>query len=110
MKLLIGLIIWTVQLMYLLVALVFKAIVQLVSNVSSTTQQHLNDNTERGKTFVRAYYFLEALEGGGADTPETANRIAASLFEPWSNPVTDNTVIRRAAAHAKAHHNATSSR
>lgn len=104
MKLLFGTIIWLVQLVYLLVVAVLKAVMQLFSNVSTTTQQHLKENEERGKTFVRAYYFLEALESGAVDSPETANRISSSLFESWSDPDVDNKVIRRAAAYAKQYH------
>ncbi|MEP3347686.1 MAG: hypothetical protein ABJN34_04880 [Litoreibacter sp.] len=104
MKLIFGLIIWTFQLIYLLAAAIFKIISQLFSNVSSATLGHLNENAERGRTYVRAYYYLESLESGGADSPETANRISSSLFEPWSDPDVDNRVIRRAMAYAKQQH------
>lgn len=104
MKLIFGLIIWSLQLIYLIVQAVLKTITQLFSNVSSTTQEHLHENAERGKIFVRAYYFLEALEGGAGFTPEQANSTASSLFETWSDPDVDNRVIRRAMAHAKQHH------
>lgn len=104
MKLVFGLVIWTVQLIYLIVVAILKTIGQLFSSVSSTTRGHLNENAERGKIFVRAYYYLEALESGGADSPETANRIASSLFESWSDPDADNRVIRRAMAYAKQQH------
>ena len=104
MKLIFGLIIWTIQLIFLIVVAVFKTIGQLFGSVTSTTQGHLSQNAERGKTFVRAYYYLEALEGGGADSPETANRIASSLFEEWSDPDADNRTIRRAMAYAKQQH------
>lgn len=105
MKLLLGIIIWFVQLIYLVLIAVIKTITKLFSNVSTTVQQHLDNNAERGKTFVRAYYFLESLDSGGADTTETANRIASSLFEAWSDPDVDNRAIRRAAAYAKQNHN-----
>jgi hypothetical protein len=62
-----------------------------------------NGNVERGKTFVRAYYYLEALENHG-DPPETANKVASSLFEAWSDPDVDNRVIMRAAQYAKQEH------
>lgn len=101
MKLVFGLIIWFVQLIYLILVAVFKTITQLFSSVSSTTQEHLNENAERGKTFVRAYYYLEALEAGIGFTPEQANGSASSLFESWSDPDVDNKVIRRAMAYAK---------
>jgi len=104
MKLLLGTAIWLVQLIYLVLIAVLKTIMQLFSNASAATQQHVSGNAERGKTFVRAYYFLEALEGGGADTTETANRIASSLFEPCSDPDVDNRIIKRAAAYAKQYH------
>jgi len=104
MKLIFGLIIWVFQLIYLIALAVFKTISQLFSSVFSTTQEHLNENAERGKTFVRAYYFLEALEGGAGFTPEQANETASSLFEPWSDPDVDNRIIRRAMAYAKERH------
>lgn len=79
MKLIFGLIIWTLQIIFLFAVAIFNTIGQLFSSVSSTTQGHLNENAERGKTFVRAYYYLEALESGGADSPESANGgVAAS--------------------------------
>lgn len=109
MKLLLGLVIWTAQLVYLIATAVFKTIGQLFGNLSSATQGHLKENERRGKTFVKAYYFLEALEfealeGGTTDSVETANDISASLFESWSDPDADNQTIRRAMAYAKQHH------
>lgn len=104
MKLVFGLIIWTIQLIYLIVAAIFKAIGQLFGTVASTAEGHLSQNTERGKTFVRAYYFLETLEAGAGFTPEQANNVASSLFEEWSDPDVDNKVIRRAMACAKQQH------
>jgi hypothetical protein len=99
MKLIFGVIIWIVQFVYLLLAAVLKTIMQLFTNVSATTQQHLNKNAERGKTYVRAYYFLELLDNGGASSLEEANRMASFLFHSQSNPDVDGKIIRRAMAH-----------
>lgn len=104
MKLVFGLVIWTIQLIYLVVAATLKAITQLFGNVSSTTKGQLSQNAERGKTFVRAYFFLETLEAGVGFTPEQANNVASSLFEEWSDPDVDNKVIRRAMASVKQKH------
>lgn len=104
MKLIFGLIIWTIQLIYLIIVAIFKAICQLFGTVASTTEGHLSQNAERGKTFVRAYYFLEMLEAGTGFTPEQANNVASSLFEEWSDPDVDNQIIRRAMVYAKQQH------
>lgn len=104
MKLLFGFIFWMLQLFFLIVVALFKAVGQLFGAVGSITKGHLSENKERGKTFVRAYYFLEALEGGAGFTPEEANNVASSLFAEWSDPEVDNRVIRRAIAYAKHKH------
>jgi hypothetical protein len=52
---------------------------------------------------VRAYYYLEALKNYG-DPAETANTVASSLFEAWSDPDVDNRIILRATQYAKQHH------
>lgn len=56
---------------------------------------------------MKAYYFLEALEldGGGADSIETANDLSLGLFESWSDSDLDNRAIKRAIAYAKQNHN-----
>lgn len=104
MEFFLGLIIWTAQLVYLIATAVFKTIGQLFANLSSTIQGHLKTNEGRGKTFVKAYYYLEALEGGATDSVEMANNISANLFEDWSDPDADDRAIRRAMAFAKQHH------
>ncbi len=104
MKLIFDIFIWFVQLIYLVLVAVFKSIMQLFPNSSSTAQPHLHNNVERGKIFVRAFYYLDALESGYADTPEEANSTALSLFEPWSDPDADNRIIKRATAYAMQHH------
>ncbi len=40
----------------------------------------------------------------GGDPPETANTVASSLFEAWSDPDADNRIIVRATQYAKQHH------
>ncbi len=102
-KLLLGIIIWFVQLVYLILTATFRTITQPFSTGPTATQKNLNGNVERGKTFVRAYYYLEALENHG-DPPETANTVASSLFEAWSDPDADNRIIVRATQYAKQHH------
>jgi hypothetical protein len=100
MKLLLDIIIWFVQLVYLVLIAAIKTITQLFSTGPTASQKNLNSNVERGKTFVRAYYYLEALENHG-DPPETANTLAFSLFEAWSDPDADNRIILRATEYAK---------
>nr|WP_309501660.1 hypothetical protein [uncultured Roseovarius sp.] len=102
-KLLLDIIIWFVQLVYLVLIAAFTTIAQLFSIRPSATQKNLNGNVERGKTFVRAYYYLEAFENHG-DPPETANTVASSLFEAWSDSDADNRIIIRATEYAKLHH------
>ena len=102
-KLLLSIIIWFVQLGYLVLIAAIRTITQLSSAGPLATQRDLNGNVERGKTFVRAYYYLEALENHG-DPPETANSVASSLFEAWSDPDADNRIIMRATEYAKQHH------
>lgn len=101
MKLIIGLVMWTLQLIYL----VSVAILKTIGVVFSATKGHVNENTSRGKTFVKAYYYLEVLESGAVDSPADANRIASSLFEAYSDPEVDNRIIKRAMAYAKQNHN-----
>ena len=91
------------QLVYLVLITSFKTIAQAFSTGPAATQKNLTGNVERGKTFVRAYYYLEALENHG-DPPETANTLASSLFEAWSDPDADNRIILRATQYAKYHH------
>ncbi|MAN99084.1 hypothetical protein [uncultured Roseovarius sp.] len=103
MNTVLGVVIWFVQLIYLILLAVGKTIMQLFTNVTGATQTHLNHNAERGKIFVKAYYFLEVLEDEG-ETPERANRIASTLFDAWSDPEIDNRIIRRATTYAKENH------
>jgi hypothetical protein len=103
MKLLFGIIICSVQLVYLVLIATFKTITKSFSTGPTVTQENLNGKVERGKTFIRAYYYLEALKNHG-DPPETANTVASSLFEAWSDPDEDNRIILRAIQYAKQHH------
>ncbi len=102
-KLLLEIFIWFVQLVYLVLIAAVRTIAQLFFVLFSMTQNKLNGNVERGKTFVRAYHYLEALENHG-DQPETANSLASSLFEAWSDPDADHKIIIKATEYAKLHH------
>ena len=102
-KLLLGIIIWFVQLVYLVLTATLRTIIQPFSTGPTATQKNLDGNVERGETFVRAYYYLEALENHG-EPPETANIVASSLFEAWSDPDADNRIIVRATQYAKQQH------
>lgn len=104
MKFLFGASIWLIQLIYLVFAAIYQVFAQLVGSIISTTETHAGQNVERGKTFVKAYYFLEILEMNAGDTIDDANSASSTVFEPWSNPDDDNRIIRRAAAYSKQHH------
>lgn len=59
--------------------------------------RHIN---KRGKSFVRAVAFLDALDRGSS--VEDANQIASHLFTSGSNPDTDRSAINNATAIAEA--------
>jgi hypothetical protein len=65
--------------------------------------KHLGAPAARGKTFVKAYYYLILLEDYN-DPPEEANSVASTLFERGSNVDFDGHVMKGAVAHAKQHH------
>lgn len=93
--------VWFVKLIYLILAAILATLTKLLLKILTIIKSHFNQNTERGKTFVKAYYFLEALENNLA---EIANDIASGLFETWSNPDADSKILKRAMASAKHNH------
>lgn len=102
MKTISGLAIWFAQLVFLILAALLQSILHFAKSVFAGTKAHAEVNSNRGKTFVRAYFFLESLDLG--DTPEEANKIVRTLFSSVSDPDSDGRIIRRAAAYAKQHH------
>tara|TARA_R110002126_G_scaffold126750_6_gene268969 strand:+ start:936 stop:1316 length:381 start_codon:yes stop_codon:yes gene_type:complete len=83
MKLILDLMVWFVKLIYLILVAILATLTKLLLKILTIIKSHFSQNSERGKTFVKAYYFLEALANNLA---EIANDIASSLFETWSNP------------------------
>lgn len=104
MELMLDLAIWVLELLYLLCIAFIKAVGQVLRFFRKIFFRQSNDIVEGGKTFVRAFYFLDAMETVGGLTIEEANKLALSLFEPWSDPDADNWIIQRALDYAKQHH------
>lgn len=102
MKTIFGVVIWILQLVAIIFNIVCNSIIYIIRSIFGATKSHLDANTNRGKNFVKSYYFLECLHMGS--TVEEANRMASTLFQTWSNPDTDYDVMQRALAFSKKHH------
>ena len=103
MKLALGATVWSLQLAFLIVVTIGTGLIWLVGDIVRVTRAHLAANEERGKTYVRAYYFLEALASEEFDAAG-ANDMADTLFQPCRAQEADIQVIRRAMEYAKRYH------
>ena len=103
MNFLLGLIIWFVQLLFLITMAILKSIGNIVIVLLNIFGMHLSENKERGKVFVKAYYFIQQVDDFGEDV-EDANRTASTLFESWSDPDVDHRIILRAIRFSKEYY------
>ena len=100
MKLIFGLVVWFLQLAYL----ILFAIVGSIAKMFSGQGRHAGSPISRGKTFVRAYYFLISVEDYG-ESIESANMLAATICSSGSDPNFDHQVILGAKNHIEKYHN-----
>lgn len=102
MNFLLGLIIWFVQLLFLIAMAILQSIGNLMSGLLNIFGTHISDNKERGKLFVKAYYFIWQVDLG--ESIKDANRTSATLFVSWSDPDDDRRIMLRAIRFSKEYY------
>ena len=88
MNFILGIIIWLLQLIYLLTGFMFGSLIGLFKVVGN----HFNSSAGRGVTFVRAYAYLINLEDYG-NSVEQSNLFASQVCASGSNPHTDRQMM-----------------